>query len=999
MRPRVVALVPAKDAVAEIAATVGALRALVVVDDVVVVDDGSLDATGQAATAAGARVLRLPTNVGKAAAVAAGVRATPEADVYLLIDADVGDTAAAAGVLVPPVVDGRVDLVIAVLPSPGRRGGFGTVRRIAAAGIRRATGGTLDPRAPLSGQRCIRAPLLRSLPSVEGFGLEAAMTIDAARSGARIAEVDAPMDHRHTGRSAAGFRHRGVQGVHLARVLWPRLTTSAQRIAGIVAVFAVLVGAIVWSGSRWEPSSVAPVVRPDKVLLFGIPKLGWNDVGTGAMPNLDRLLAGGAVAAMSVRTLAGGPSSSEGYATLGAGARVRASALGGDALDADAPREFGTAAQALQRRTGVRPTGDVVVVGAPAVNRLNDGRHLPSRPGALGDALAAAGLRTAVIGNADVPLPLGGRPAQLRPAAIALMGSNGSVDGGVVGPELLADDESAASAAYGIRADPAAILSALDTALSGADVVLVDPGDMDRAAEFTAQASPAAAALARREAVASTDRLLGQAVRRAGPDTLVLVVSVVPPGDEWHLTPMVASGPGVQRGYLHSLATRRLGVVTLTDVAPTVLAALGAAVPDGMIGQALRFHPGEADLGYLRELDRDAAFREGIYFRLTVNYILFQAVLYLVAIVALSRLGGAGRIAGALKVAVLAVSAWPLATFLLRAVPDVAVLGAAAVPLLLAIDAAIVALALRAPHARRRRPLAPFAVIAGATVAVLVADVATGARLQGSSLLGYSLHTAARFTGFGNTAFAVLASTAVIAAALHVHHAPRKREALVSAGGIFFVVALADGAPSLGADVGGILTLVPVFGLTLLALAGRRVSWRAAGAMALLTLTLVVGATAVDLLRPAESRTHLGRLVSQVADQGWEPLTTTVGRKVAANMRTFRSPWTWTVPIVAAYMLYVLAWARGWSRLLPPGSALRAGVVGVLAAGVLGYAVNDSGVVVTALVFVYIGPFLTLLALHSERLAGEDGTIGPGPPPPAMAAPGTATVAPASAPR
>ena len=340
-----------------------------------------------------------------------------------------------------------------------------------------------------------------------------------------------------------------------------------------------------------------------------------------------------------------------------------------------------------------------------------------------------------------------------------------------------------------------------------------------------------------------------------------------------------------------------------------------------------------------------------------------QALVYVLAILAFWRLGTAGRAGPALRWIVLAVSAWPLATFLLRAVPDVAVVGAAAVPLLVAVDAAIVALALRA----RRRALAPLAWICGATVALLVADVATGGRLQTSSILGYSLHTAARFTGFGNTAFAVLASTTIIAAALHVHHAPRRREALLTAACLFALVALADGAPSLGADVGGILTLVPVFGLTLWVMSGRRLSWGSLAAMAAAAVLLVALATAVDLLRAPEARTHLGSFAARVRHEGWEPLTTTLSRKAATNVRTFRSPLTWTVPIIAAYMLFVLSWARRWTALLPRGSRMRAGVVCVLAAGVLGYAVNDSGVVVTALVFVYIGPFLTLLALERER--------------------------------
>jgi hypothetical protein len=58
---------------------------------------------------------------------------------------------------------------------------------------------------------------------------------------------------------------------------------------------------------------------------------------------------------------------------------------------------------------------------------------------------------------------------------------------------------------------------------------------------------------------------------------------------------------------------------------------------------------------------------------------------------------------------------------------------------------------------------------------------------------------------------------------------------------------------------------------------------------------------------------------------------------------------------------------RGWERDMPKGSALRAGVAAALLCGLLGFAVNDSGTVVTALVFVYLGPFITLLALDRGR--------------------------------
>ena len=215
-----VALVAAHDRSDTVGATVAALRGLAA-DEVVVVDDGSTDSTAEAARAAGARVVRLPANVGKGGAVAAGIAATPDADVYLLADADLGATASGAGRLLGPVLAGEADMVIGVLPGAGGRGGFGLVRALAGAGIARATG--WRPRAPLSGQRAVRASLLRSLDLAPRFGLETALTIDALRAGARVSEIDVDLDHLHLGRSLRGFLHRGRQGRDIARALWPRL--------------------------------------------------------------------------------------------------------------------------------------------------------------------------------------------------------------------------------------------------------------------------------------------------------------------------------------------------------------------------------------------------------------------------------------------------------------------------------------------------------------------------------------------------------------------------------------------------------------------------------------------------------------------------------------------------------------------------------------------------------------------------------------------------------
>ena len=69
-----------------------------------------------------------------------------------------------------------------------------------------------SPREPLSGQRLLSARARAAcFPLAAGFGCEVRMTIDALREGLTLEEIELDLDHRATGRDAAGFLHRGRQ--------------------------------------------------------------------------------------------------------------------------------------------------------------------------------------------------------------------------------------------------------------------------------------------------------------------------------------------------------------------------------------------------------------------------------------------------------------------------------------------------------------------------------------------------------------------------------------------------------------------------------------------------------------------------------------------------------------------------------------------------------------------------------------------------------------------
>lgn len=212
------ALIPAYNESDRIPATILAVRGLSVVDEIIVVDDGSQDDTAQQAEAAGADVVFRQKNQGKGGALNTAFQLS-RGDIVLLLDADLGDSAGEADKLLAPLLNGEADMTIAKFPViPGKGGGKGLVVKLARWGIHTLGGQQMT--TPLSGQRAVRRNVIETCGGFEsGWGAEVALTVEALRHGFRVQEVETNMTHRVTGRDAASIRHRASQFVGAARTL------------------------------------------------------------------------------------------------------------------------------------------------------------------------------------------------------------------------------------------------------------------------------------------------------------------------------------------------------------------------------------------------------------------------------------------------------------------------------------------------------------------------------------------------------------------------------------------------------------------------------------------------------------------------------------------------------------------------------------------------------------------------------------------------------------
>ena len=240
----VAAVIAAKDEAARIVSTIAAVRQIVGVDLLIVVDDGSSDATARLAREAGALVVGHARNRGKAAAMATGARVAADRDLsdpptsgserlLLFIDADLADSAANMAVLVAPVALGEADMTIATLPPQRTAGsGHGFVVRLARKGIQSLAGWTSNQ--PLSGMRCLsREAFEAALPLARGWGVEVGLTIDVLGAGLRVLEVPCELQHRVSGSDWRGQVHRARQ----YRDVWLALAVRrvrARRVRGLV---------------------------------------------------------------------------------------------------------------------------------------------------------------------------------------------------------------------------------------------------------------------------------------------------------------------------------------------------------------------------------------------------------------------------------------------------------------------------------------------------------------------------------------------------------------------------------------------------------------------------------------------------------------------------------------------------------------------------------------------------------------------------------------------
>ncbi len=714
--------------------------------------------------------------------------------------------------------------------------------------------------------------------------------------------------------------------------------------AGGAALCAALAAALFAGLGPRARAATAPESAPAQarhVVIVGISGLTWAMVSQTATPELWRLAAEGSVGSLVDYAQQPLACPADGWLTLNSGAR------------AQGPRPCTSLPAVTRPGTGTQAGTGAKVPAMSRIARANEQYHETPHWGLLGTLASCA---TAVGPG----------------AALALASPAGAVSAYLPAPADLSRP-----------------------VLARCPLTVVDLGQI----HVNGQAGST-----ERAAASRADRQLTAIAAALPPGTLLLVFAPgaaagpgrgETPAGAPHLESLVANGPGFADGLLDSTATRRAGIVTLTDLTPTVAAWLGRSVPAGTVGARIT----RADRGSLESTvaglkARDTAEQVWIstHGRFYLGYGLADLLAFCVPLLLLRgpaeerrrRRARCWRVAGAAAAAV------PLASYLANLAPWWTWAHPAwwLYGLTAAWTLAITAAALAGPW--RRAVPGPFGVICAATLLVLAVDVISGSRLQLDAPFGLSLLVSGRYYGIGNNALGIYCVSALTAAAWlaavtgqrgTANHAIGRAAggglAVLGVVGGFAVVA--SGWPGFGAKVGGTIALVPCLLLLAVRLAGGRVGRRWAVPVAVSGLALFLAFAVTSYFLPRAGVSDMGAFAGDLLHgRGGDILQ----RKVDSNVGSLTlNVFGWLIPLVAL--------ATGAALWRPAALRLRMLAGGFAALPllrtlawlswlvlVIGWFADDSGVLVPAVALPFVIPLTVAMGASVSVAAAGAGYFG-----------------------
>ncbi|CCQ97588.1 conserved membrane hypothetical protein [[Clostridium] ultunense Esp] len=572
--------------------------------------------------------------------------------------------------------------------------------------------------------------------------------------------------------------------------------------------------------------------------------------------------------------------------------------------------------------------------------------------GALGQVLHNGGLKTAVFGNSDIDEEL------IRTSALIPMDSKGLIDYGNIDNILIEDG----SYPYGFRTDYDKILNEIFHIKSKASLIVVDTGDLSRLNSYSNFLSKDGFHEKRNTVLEGIDVFIGNLLNIIDKDKSLLMVLSPNSGEERidgnRLAPIFLWGKGVEPGVPISSTTNRPGIISNLDISPTIVNFFNLTA-ENMSGSIIKHIEKEDAFSYISSINGRINLMSKIRSKTLLTYGTISIIAVLIILIMLIfKIKLNNRIGEWLKTILLVLFSLPVILIIssLFYIDN----------LLKFVISLILLLGLFAYTFKRFNSNKMIYIITYSYFILIVLDILFNGYITKFSIMSHDPIIGARYFGIGNEMVGLFLTASTLTAGLLYEKCENK---IVSILALFISIALV-GHPKLGANVGGTIALLSASLYFVLELMNKQLNYKS------IILGLVLVSLAITIfgyidIKLNPTPTHLGGTLLSIKDKGISIIKNIIDRKLLMNIRLVGiSSWT-KVTIINLFVQVIISYIFEFRINRMMNSGLGKGYLSCIIGSIVGFLLNDSGLILSAISINLITIFLLFIIINAEEMTIE----------------------------
>lgn len=552
--------------------------------------------------------------------------------------------------------------------------------------------------------------------------------------------------------------------------------------------------------------------------------------------------------------------------------------------------------------------------------------------GVLGDSLHKSGLKTAMYGNGDTLEEV------MRSSSLIPIDSKGLIDFGNVDNILIKDK----NFPYGIRTDYDKLITEISNVKNKSSLIVVDTGDLDRLSSYSQELTDEMFEKHRLNILDKIDNFIGNLKDNIDKENSMLIIVSPNSGeerlDDSKLSPLVLWGNNIPKGILNSPTTKREGVVTNIDIAPSIAEFLGASTKY-MSGNVLSYKENDDNLNYiLTNNSRINIVSKSRFYILSTYSILSMIVILFVMLVLGSKVKLKGRLYNILSIAIITIGIIPLSLILTSAINWTNYTNY--------IISLIVTLFLLILFIYKVKKIDKVLLVSGLIYWILVLDMFLGGNLTRYSALGYDPTIGARYFGLGNEMVGVFLGVSAVFIGTYMNKRGNKLISFI----LLVFSAIIVGHPKLGANVGGSIATLFFTIYFLLESLDKNINFKRIFTIGLFIIGFVIIMAFIDI-KFNPSPTHLGKTVMMTNDEGKWIIGSIALRKFLMNIKLVGSS-IWTKVLHAnliSQMVIIFTLGDRLRELFEEHKYIYIGFISGMTGSIIGFLANDSGIILASI--------------------------------------------------